>query len=92
MSRLRILRGFTLIEAVIAVTLLLGVDRFMSEARALTNLVGNVVATLVVARWDGALDVARAHRILDGHETVLDVEGPVAHVPSADALDVATPE
>ena len=54
---------------VAGLTLLLGVDRFMSEARALTNLVGNVVATLVVAKWDGALDVARAHRILDGHET-----------------------
>jgi aerobic C4-dicarboxylate transport protein len=57
---------------VAGLTLLLGVDRFMSEARALTNLVGNVVATLVVAKWDGALDEARAHRILDGHETPAD--------------------
>jgi Na+/H+-dicarboxylate symporter len=47
-------------------TLLLGVDRFMSEARAITNLVGNAVATMVIARWDGALDVARARAILDG--------------------------
>ena len=73
---------------VAALTLLLGVDRFMSEARALTNLVGNVVATLVVAKWDGALDVARAHRILDGHETpeddvVLSAPLPTAHA-SAD--------
>jgi aerobic C4-dicarboxylate transport protein len=46
-------------------TLLLGVDRFMSEVRAITNLIGNVVATVVVARWDGALDMARAYRELD---------------------------
>jgi aerobic C4-dicarboxylate transport protein len=47
-------------------TLLLGVDRFMSEARAITNLIGNAVATMVIARWDGALDLDRARRILDG--------------------------
>jgi aerobic C4-dicarboxylate transport protein len=74
---------------VAGLTLLLGVDRFMSEARALTNLVGNVVATLVVARWDGALDIARAKRILDGHESpdddaLLAAPLPTAHA-SADA-------
>ena len=37
-------------------TLILGIDRFMSECRALTNFVGNAVATLVVARWEGQLD------------------------------------
>ncbi|MNV94541.1 C4-dicarboxylate transport protein [compost metagenome] len=36
--------------------LILGIDRFMSECRALTNLVGNACATIVVARWDNALD------------------------------------
>ena len=41
---------------VAALALILGIDRFMSEARALTNLVGNAVATLVVARWTGAID------------------------------------
>jgi aerobic C4-dicarboxylate transport protein len=46
-------------------TLLIGVDRFMSEARAITNLIGNGVATMVVARWEGALDLPRALRILD---------------------------
>jgi aerobic C4-dicarboxylate transport protein len=51
---------------VAGLTLLLGVDRFMSEARAITNLIGNAVATIVVARWDGALDLARARAILDG--------------------------
>lgn len=44
---------------VAGLALILGVDRFMSEARALTNLVGNGVATLVVARWCGELDEAR---------------------------------
>lgn len=41
---------------VTALALILGIDRFMSEARALTNLVGNGVATVVVAKWCGALD------------------------------------
>jgi aerobic C4-dicarboxylate transport protein len=41
---------------VAALALILGIDRFMSEARALTNLVGNTVATLVVARWTGSLE------------------------------------
>ena len=56
------------IEQFAGLTLLLGVDRFMSEARAITNLIGNAVATMVVARWDGALDLARARAILAGHE------------------------
>jgi aerobic C4-dicarboxylate transport protein len=51
---------------VAGLTLLLGIDRFMSEARAITNLIGNAVATMVIARWDGAVDIARARRILDG--------------------------
>ena len=41
---------------VAGMALILGIDRFMSECRALTNLVGNAVATLVVAGWEGALD------------------------------------
>jgi aerobic C4-dicarboxylate transport protein len=49
---------------VASIALILGVDRFMSEARALTNLVGNGVATLVVAKWEGALDEARLQRHL----------------------------
>jgi aerobic C4-dicarboxylate transport protein len=44
---------------VTALALILGIDRFMSEARALTNLVGNGVATVVVAKWCGALDQER---------------------------------
>jgi aerobic C4-dicarboxylate transport protein len=47
-----------------ALAVLVGVDRFMSECRALTNFVGNGVATLVVARWEGALDRDRLSREL----------------------------
>jgi len=43
----------------------LGVDRFLNEARAVTNLIGNGVATIVVARWEGALDMNRARSVLD---------------------------
>ncbi|MBA8951629.1 C4-dicarboxylate transporter DctA [Actinomadura namibiensis] len=46
------------------IMLIFGVDKFMSECRALTNLAGNSVATLVVARWEGVLDVARVNRVL----------------------------
>jgi aerobic C4-dicarboxylate transport protein len=55
--------------------LLIGVDRFMSEARALTNLVGNGVAAVAVAKWDGALDARRMRRILNG-ESVLEADAP----------------
>jgi aerobic C4-dicarboxylate transport protein len=45
---------------VVGITLLLGIDRFMSEARALTNIIGNAVATIVVAKWEKQLDLDRA--------------------------------
>ena len=51
---------------VVGITLLLGVDRFMSEARAITNIIGNAVATIVVARWEKQLDLPRAKALLDG--------------------------
>jgi aerobic C4-dicarboxylate transport protein len=47
-----------------ALALLVGVDRFMSEARAITNLIGNAVATVAIARWDNALDLERARQVL----------------------------
>src|SRR6266581_5163332 len=50
---------------VASIALILGIDRFMSEARALTNLIGNGLATVVVAKWEGALDEARMHSHLD---------------------------
>ena len=51
---------------VAGMALILGVDRFMSECRSLTNFIGNAVATIVVARWEGALDRAALQRALDG--------------------------
>jgi aerobic C4-dicarboxylate transport protein len=60
---------------VAGLALILGIDRFMSEARALTNLIGNGVATLVVAKWTGDLDVARMNRHLN-NETDLEADAP----------------
>jgi aerobic C4-dicarboxylate transport protein len=51
---------------VAGMALILGIDRFMSECRALTNFVGNAVATIVVARWEGELDEAQLARVLNG--------------------------
>ena len=65
--------GFVTLAATLAVVpsipvaglaLILGIDRFMSEARALTNFIGNAVATVVVARWEGALDRTALERAL----------------------------
>ena len=53
-----------------ALALLVGVDRFMSEVRAITNLIGNAVATVAIARWDKALDLERARRVLRGDADV----------------------
>lgn len=67
--------GFITLAATLAVVpevpvagmaLILGVDRFMSECRSLTNFVGNAVATVVVSRWENALDYQRLHAALDG--------------------------
>ena len=62
---------------VAGLALILGIDRFMSEARALTNLIGNGVATMVVAKWTGDLDTARMRRMLDS-ETADEAEEPEA--------------
>ncbi len=67
--------GFITLAATLAATdkipvagmaLILGVDRFMSEARAITNFIGNAVATLVVAKWDGSFDSAKGGEVLAG--------------------------
>ncbi|MDN3919202.1 dicarboxylate/amino acid:cation symporter [Roseateles violae] len=60
---------------VAGLALILGIDRFMSEARALTNLIGNGVATLVVAKWTGDLDMARLQSQLN-NETELEAASP----------------
>jgi len=52
---------------VAGMTLILGVDRFMSECRSLTNFVGNAVAAIVVARWENKLDRAALDAALNGH-------------------------
>src|SRR2546421_8186835 len=70
---------------VASIALILGVDRFMSEARALTNLVGNGVATIVVAKWEGALDEARMHSHLD-RETSEEADTPEKLLPSPEPL------
>jgi len=65
--------GFIVLAATLSISkeipvagmaLILGIDRFMAEARALTNFIGNAVATLVIARWEGALDESKAGDIL----------------------------
>ena len=63
---------------VAGMALILGVDRFMSEVRALTNFIGNAVATLVVARWEGELDEERLAAVLDG-DVETDEEGMPVH-------------
>ena len=60
---------------VASIALILGIDRFMSETRALTNLIGNGVATVVVAKWENALDEERMHQILN-KETDAQAEEP----------------
>jgi aerobic C4-dicarboxylate transport protein len=60
---------------VAGLALILGIDRFMSEARALTNLIGNGVATVVVGKWTGDLDTARMHQHLN-NETLQEAEAP----------------
>ena len=62
---------------VAGLALILGIDRFMSEARALTNLIGNGVATVVVGKWCKELDENQMRRHLD-HETELEAEEPEA--------------
>jgi aerobic C4-dicarboxylate transport protein len=60
---------------VAGMALILGVDRFMSEARALVNVIGNGVATLVISRTEGELDLARMNAVLDGKMTESETVG-----------------
>ncbi|MCW5298708.1 dicarboxylate/amino acid:cation symporter [Herbaspirillum lusitanum] len=62
---------------VAGLALILGIDRFMSEARALTNTIGNGVATLVVAKWSNELDEKRLHAQLN-NETSEEADEPEA--------------
>lgn len=71
--------GFITLAATLAVVptipaaglaLILGIDRFMSECRSLTNFIGNAVATIVIARWEGALNAERLQAVLEPEKTV----------------------
>jgi len=64
---------------VAGLALILGIDRFMSEARALTNLVGNGVATIVVAKWCGQLDEKQLQASLSGKQTLSAAEKSASH-------------
>ena len=79
--------GFITLAATLAIVpqipiaslaMILGVDRFMSQCRSITNLIGNGVATLVVAKWEGELDMAKLQRELSGAD-------PEAHTAEASA-------
>jgi aerobic C4-dicarboxylate transport protein len=72
--------GFITLAATLAVVptipvagmaLILGIDRFMSECRALTNFIGNGVATVVVAKWEGELDMERMDTVLNGNDPIM---------------------
>ncbi|MDX8437447.1 dicarboxylate/amino acid:cation symporter [Mesorhizobium sp. VK23B] len=69
---------------VAGMALILGIDRFMSECRALTNIIGNAVATLVIARWEGELDQAQLEAAFAGHHLAETLAGqpPVPQPPS----------
>jgi aerobic C4-dicarboxylate transport protein len=71
-------------DLVDGVGFILGIDRFMSEARALTNFAGNAVATVLIGKWTGELDQARAERVLAGELPFneQDPEAADAHAPA----------
>jgi aerobic C4-dicarboxylate transport protein len=82
--------GFITLAATLAIVpkvpiagmaLILGVDRFMSECRSLTNFIGNAVATVVVARWEGALDREKLARALNGVPEEVPAAAPVESDP-----------
>ncbi|WP_265944054.1 dicarboxylate/amino acid:cation symporter [Dechloromonas sp. A34] len=72
---------------VAGLALILGIDRFMSEARALTNFIGNSVATLVVAKWCKALDTERMTAVLN-NETVDEAEFPELVLDDAPEIEI----
>jgi aerobic C4-dicarboxylate transport protein len=69
------LQAFGTIPAV-GIALIVGIDRFMSEARAITNLIGNAVATMVIARWEDDRDDERFREVLDDPSLIQDIDVP----------------
>ena len=79
---------FTPEAIVVGLALIVGIDRVMSEGRALTNCIGNVVATFVVARWNGELDSQRLRAVLDDPRLVAEAMEQ-AHGPATEVDDEA---
>lgn len=75
----------------VGIALIVGIDRFMSEARAITNVIGNGVGTLVVARWQGQLDRARLKEVLDD-PSLVDADALMDRRHGADDERPADPE
>ena len=75
---------------VASIALILGIDRFMSEARALTNLIGNGVATVVVAKWEGALDEKVLHQRLN-QERDAEADDPESVKIADDEIEAGAP-
>jgi aerobic C4-dicarboxylate transport protein len=75
---------------VASIALILGIDRFMSEARALTNLIGNGVATIVVAKWEGALDEKVLHQRLN-QERDAEADDPESVKIADDEMEAGVP-
>ncbi|MFJ1579468.1 cation:dicarboxylate symporter family transporter [Streptomyces sp. NPDC088182] len=80
-------------ELVDGVGLIVGIDRFMSEARAMTNFAGNAVATVLIGTWTKEIDKGRVDEVLAGHipfdeKTLVDDHGGPADAPDDVAKDV----
>ena len=84
--------GFITLAATLAVVpevpvagmaLILGVDRFMSEGRSITNFIGNAVATVVVSRWEKGVDMQRLNAVLDGQNVPPLEEAPAVAAKAA---------
>jgi aerobic C4-dicarboxylate transport protein len=75
-------------DLVDGVGLIVGIDRFMSEARALTNFAGNAVATVVIGRWVGELDSDQAERVLSGDDPFDEATMVDEHTPGRSEVDV----
>ena len=89
---------FTPEAIAVGIAVIVGIDRVMSEGRALTNAIGNCVATLVIARWNGELDRERLKAVLDDPSLVDDDmelhhgSGPAEEAPGPEGRDAAVPE
>jgi aerobic C4-dicarboxylate transport protein len=89
---------FTPEAIAVGIAVIVGIDRVMSEGRALTNAIGNCVATLVIARWNGELDRERLKAVLDDPSLVDDDmelhhgSGPAEEAPGPEGRDSAVPE